>query len=156
MQFFNFAFLALAATALAAPLADQTPNPTPNELAERALGINCRGSEVSAGAGTGGHSLGALAGLISEKLDMNRAYKSGEHIACSGTKSSTGLCIFPQSLKVELKGQHIKDLLNRLMAHGCKTCGSVPVDAPNSNNPANGILTSNWVGNTGGCNGMCK
>lgn len=66
-----------------------------------------------------------------------------------------GYCLFLQDNKTPVKGGQIFDLLNALIDHGCKGCGSVPVDWENSNDPSvNGILTVNYVGATG-CEGLC-
>ncbi|KAL9107551.1 MAG: hypothetical protein Q9227_007551 [Pyrenula ochraceoflavens] len=50
-------------------------------------------------------------------------------------------------------GPLIAQLLTEIQKHGCKACGSVPVtftpDQGYNNDPSNGILTINYVGNRG-------
>ena len=48
----------------------------------------------------------------------------------------------------------VYELLLDIINHGCKGCGSVPVDFPN-NDPSNGILTINYVNDRKGCQGVC-
>uniref|UniRef100_A0A914Q8D3 Killer toxin Kp4 domain-containing protein n=1 Tax=Panagrolaimus davidi TaxID=227884 RepID=A0A914Q8D3_9BILA len=91
-------------------------------------------------------------------IDNNRDYNSGENIVCykSGEDIvASGFCLFLQDTKGSVKGGKIFELLNHLLEHGCKGCGSVPVDFPGSNDPGNGILTMNYVGGTRGCEGLC-
>lgn len=70
--------------------------------------------------------------------------------------------MFVQNMKCPLCGDErcaitqgrIYDLLLDLINHGCKGCGSVPIDFPN-NDPSNGILTINYVSDRQGCDGVC-
>uniref|UniRef100_A0A914PHG1 Killer toxin Kp4 domain-containing protein n=1 Tax=Panagrolaimus davidi TaxID=227884 RepID=A0A914PHG1_9BILA len=90
-------------------------------------------------------------------IDNNREYKSGENIACYRAVENVahGFCLFLQDNSTPVKGGQIFDLINALIDHGCKGCGSIPVDWENSNDPSvNGILTMNYVGATG-CEGLC-
>lgn len=66
----------------------------------------------------------------------------------SGSIKTGGICLFAQgNLKTPLTLKIIRPLLDRLLEHGCETCGSIPVHAidQNSNDPADGILTFNYV-----------
>uniref|UniRef100_A0A914YB76 Killer toxin Kp4 domain-containing protein n=1 Tax=Panagrolaimus superbus TaxID=310955 RepID=A0A914YB76_9BILA len=67
-----------------------------------------------------------------------------------------GYCLFLQKTQNGINGDRIKQLVALLMEHGCKGCGSVPINYPGSNDPKNGILTSNYVSNKDNpCNGLC-
>lgn len=59
-----------------------------------------------------------------------------------------GICLFPQHLKSgPMTLGTIRKLVDKLLEHGCETCGSVPahfVDRA-SNDPGDGILTFNYV-----------
>jgi hypothetical protein len=66
------------------------------------------------------------------------------------------MCAFLQDTKSGVVGSQIQALLQELQNHGCKGCGSVPIDfTSGSNDPANGILTVNYVGDRRGCDGIC-
>jgi hypothetical protein len=107
--------------------------------------------------------------------DPNTVYQSGEHITCIGTSAkitvgakvsgeydglegelslsssihigSGGVCLFLQGASLKLS--QIRDLVDAIGNHGCKTCGSVPIHFVDqgSNDPSHGILTSKYVGN---------
>ncbi|OPB38900.1 hypothetical protein A0O28_0020060 [Trichoderma guizhouense] len=114
-------------------------------------GVNCNGSGNCPGI------VGSLSDIvnISQGLDENRIYRPGEHIICIQSQLGNGLCAFLQGNSAE-NGHFVKILLKDLQNHGCKKCGSVPVDATQGgNDDGNGILTVNAVGSTGGCNGIC-
>lgn len=113
--------------------------------------------------------------LAATDKDDSTVYNSGDHIVCIGTSvsisigasvsaeadgisgdinlstdiqlGSGGVCLFLQGASLTL-GQ-IKPLVDALGQHGCTTCGSVPIHFVDegSNDPAPGILTSNYVGN---------
>jgi hypothetical protein len=101
--------------------------------------------------------------MVVRDLDPNHQFGNGDHIACAyttvneGEKSEWGECAFLQNMKegTTLPGSKIQELLPYLVDHGCKSCGSVPIDFPGSNDPANGILTVNYVSNRGGCENVC-
>jgi hypothetical protein len=124
-------------------------------------GINCNGSHF----GEKG-PLSTLIDIIND-IDPNRVYSAPQHIACiPGSRNSVlgwynggGFCAFLQSTKYSINGGQIKNLMKDLADHGCKGCGSVPIDFdwPTSNSPANGILTVNYVVDTASpCpNGLC-
>lgn len=61
------------------------------------------------------------------------------------------LCDADQCLITQAR---VYELLLDLINHGCRVCGSVPVDFPN-NDPSNGILTINYVKDIAGCKGVC-
>lgn len=64
--------------------------------------------------------------------------------------------MFPQNLAAPIDLGTIKALADSLLEHGCTTCGSVPVHFVDqgSNDPGQGILTFNYVGNPD-CVGNC-
>ena len=57
--------------------------------------------------------------------------------------------MFPQNLQTPLTLGKIRPLADALLKHGCATCGSVPIHFVDegSNDPSEGILTFNYVGN---------
>uniref|UniRef100_A0AC35F9F4 Killer toxin Kp4 domain-containing protein n=1 Tax=Panagrolaimus sp. PS1159 TaxID=55785 RepID=A0AC35F9F4_9BILA len=125
------------------------------------LGINCRGSSGCKGEPT----LEQLNAEV-QKLDDGRVYRSGEHIVClprgrgiiSIINWRDGLCIFLQFAPegTTITGSRVKQLIPQLMAHGCKGCGSIPINFPASNDPGPGILTTNYVSDTDNpCIGVC-
>ncbi|KAL7916600.1 killer toxin [Trichoderma velutinum] len=116
-----------------------------------AAGVNCNGSSNCAGLAF------SLQDIVNQSkgLDENRIYRPGEHIICIEGVFGNGACAFLQGNSAE-NGHFVKILLQDLLDHGCKKCGSVPVDATQGgNDDGNGILTVNAVGDTGGCNGIC-
>uniref|UniRef100_A0A914Z4A0 Killer toxin Kp4 domain-containing protein n=1 Tax=Panagrolaimus superbus TaxID=310955 RepID=A0A914Z4A0_9BILA len=119
------------------------------------LGINCRGSFYC----WRGADIQNIKSYMDGLIDNNRDYNSGENIVCYRASEEetiqSGFCLFLQNTKSPVKGGRIFDLLNHLIDHGCKGCGSVPIDFPESNDPGNGILTMNYVGGTGACIGLC-
>lgn len=137
-------------------------------LAVSSLGINCRGSFYC----WDGSNLELIKSYMDGLIDNNRDYNAGEHIVCYTTGVNSfpiysligkqfqedvvpGFCLFLQDTKGPVKGGKIFELVNHLLEHGCKGCGSVPIDFPASNDPGNGILTMNYVGGTRGCHGLC-
>jgi hypothetical protein len=97
-------------------------------------------------------------------IDENRWYNNGEHIACFTGEAATGFgapspisaCAFLQNTGGTW-GSIIKTLMQSFMDnHNCGLCGSIPYYFPQGdNNVANGMLTINYVGSTGGCDGLC-
>jgi hypothetical protein len=81
--------------------------------------------------------------LTFERLELNRPYEVGEHLACVKRQDHGAYCLFPQVNKIW--GYNIKRVLPLLIEHGCKKCGSIPNNYPMSNDPKDGILTSNYV-----------
>ncbi|KAI0007260.1 hypothetical protein F4779DRAFT_592874 [Xylariaceae sp. FL0662B] len=175
----------LLATALALP-ANMTPNPSdplnPRALGINCRGSGLCG--LATLQNHSGVSILQLWHdvLAATDKDPNTVYNSGDHIVCVGTSVSItigasastevngiegelsleseasigtgGVCLFPQGASLTL-GQ-IKDLVDAIGNHGCKTCGSVPIHFVDqgSNDPSWGILTSNYVGNPY-CGGNC-
>lgn len=111
------------------------------------------------------------------------AYTSGAHVIClsssvaintevgaaapenavsagfsvSGKINSGGICVFPQlpSSTGNITLGLIRGLSDKLLEHGCGTCGSVPVKfLEGSNDPGPGILTYNYVKDPS-CTGSC-
>lgn len=150
---FSIIFTALAATtsALAMPVTDnQSENPA-SLHSPRALGINCRGSAICSDPRAGKDASRRLQAYI-QNIQGGRVYRNGEHIACVGRGSTIspngGFCAFLQGTTRNVNGNQIKELIGHIVGHGCKVCGSVPIDFPGSNDPKNGILTVNYVSNT--------
>lgn len=115
------------------------------------LGINCRGSVLC---DNPSFKLTTLLADV-QKIDNNRWYQNGEHIACWENVAGGGLCAFLQGTG-GIPGSLIKTLLQDLVNHNCHACGSIPVFFPSDNNIAShGELTVNAVHSTGGCNGLC-
>ncbi|TQV98645.1 hypothetical protein V2A60_007638 [Cordyceps javanica] len=113
-------------------------------LAERALGINCRGSSTCSVGGVGG----SPAGTLEKVRDAVAAgpegeWSNGQQIACVGHVTGR-LCCFYQNIGTRRfsKGQTLNYLAG-LAGHGCRVCGSIPTD--DGNNGANGELTVNFV-----------
>ncbi|KAK3313374.1 Kp4-domain-containing protein [Apodospora peruviana] len=141
--------LAAASGILAVPLAadaDQSENPA-NLREPRALGINCRGSSFC------GCALGGAG--AAERL-QSLHFQNGEHIACTQSAGSSGFWAFLQATNRDVNGAAIRSLINYIVGHNCRTCGSVPIDYPGSNDPKNGILAINYVFNTRCCEGLCQ
>jgi hypothetical protein len=128
----------------------------------RAEGINCKGNARCA-------ELSLYTQVknyvdIIDRVDPNRWYNNGEHIACIKADVPTGLyfsdhissCVFLQN-SGGAPGHSLPPLIKLLRKHGCKGCGSVPLFAPQgNNNVADGELTVNYVSNTNGCDsGLC-
>ena len=106
---------------------------------------------------------------------LSTSYKSGDHVICvsqsqpitisagfnldgitgsfglSGSIPEGGICLFPQGMAAgaSLNLSQIRPLMDALLKHGCSTCGSVPIHFVDrgSNDPADGILTFNYVEN---------
>ncbi|KAK4237190.1 killer toxin [Achaetomium macrosporum] len=104
------------------------------------LGINCRGSFRCGFAA--GSTAQDLANFIVDRIDVNRWYNNGEHVACNGD----GICTFLQNTG-GWQGARIRELAPFIPGHGCDVCGSVPTDYPWTNNVENGQLTFNYVSN---------
>lgn len=114
-------------------------------------GINCNGSSQCGI--TGGRSADILAAV--QNIDTGRTYQNGEKIACTD-KLGVGICAFLQGTG-GITGDLIKTLVQDLVNHGCKVCGSVPVFFNSGDNNINdhGELTINWVASTDECSGLC-
>ncbi|KAI9815217.1 MAG: hypothetical protein M1826_002077 [Phylliscum demangeonii] len=106
----------------------------------QALGINCRG-------GRGCDLLPVVSGArcaidlvrYMEKIDPQRWYRAGEHIACCDE-----YCAFLQDIDGGWGGK-IKELAHYIPDHGCRMCGSVPFHFPAENDVKFGQLTFNKV-----------
>jgi len=127
------------------------PAPTPNNREHDktlnmtgALGINCRGSSRCDGSAAAQY----LVQLINELPD-GVFYLNQQQIACMGT-----ICAFLQSTDGK-SSQDIKSIAHYIPAHGCMSCGSVPVHYPESNNVRNGELTFNYVEHRCRYSGVC-
>ncbi|KAF7586542.1 hypothetical protein BBP40_008697, partial [Aspergillus hancockii] len=95
-----------------------------------ALGINCRGSGGCAGSGAAGGQGTRLSQIKKQidKVDNNRHFNNGEHIACIENKLGTGICAFFQNTSGGGSGADAKRLIQDLINHGCTACGSVPTN----------------------------
>lgn len=148
-----------------------------------ALGINCRGSglcdRASLSSGNGKIVQILRDAVYATTKDPSTTYNDGDHIIClsqtdtitlsgeagaeadglSGTFGISGdvsfgaggICLFPQGTSLQLSD--IRTLADKVLEHGCSTCGSVPKDWQ-SNDPKDGILTFNYVANPF-CDGNC-
>ncbi len=114
---------------------------------------------------------------------LNTTFANGDHVICiaqdlpvtikltdpTGITGATlgsytvdiptgGICLFPQYLPqgANLTLEKIRPLMDKLIEHGCGTCGSIPAHFVDqgSNNPSGGILTFNYVHNPY-CLGEC-
>ncbi|KAK3181607.1 hypothetical protein K4F52_007162 [Lecanicillium sp. MT-2017a] len=110
-----------------------------------ALGINCRGSGLCPSDGAAGNLLN-LKAIVDNIGDRNRHYDTGKQIACTGS-----LCAFYQN-GASGTAARTSELLQQLLDHGCKKCGSVPTQP--GNDVKNGELTVNVVGHPD-CQGAC-
>ena len=76
----------------------------------------------------------------------------------TGAIGGGGICLFPQYMAdgAVLDLGSIRELNDAILEHGCGTCGSVPIHEVDegSNDPKDGILTFNYVGNPD-CVGDC-
>jgi len=108
------------------------------------LGINCRGSSRCHGSAAAPY----LTQFISELPD-GVFYLNQQQIACIGT-----ICAFLQSTDGRWS-QDIKSIAHYITAHGCMSCGSVPVHFPESNNVRNGELTFNYLEHRCRNSGVC-
>jgi hypothetical protein len=83
----------------------------------------------------------------------NALYGNHQFVACIQCpfllfKSDRGICAFPQHIGKDrlIKGSEIKRAIQQIMDHGCKKCGSVPLQP--GNNVKQGELTVNFVHKT--------
>ena len=97
-----------------------------------ALGINCRGSTLCSGFTEPAKNLLKYI----EGIDGNRWYVRGQQIACHGAH-----CAFIQSAD-GADGNRIRELARKIVAHGCRGCGSAPFA---NNDVSTGQLTFNYV-----------
>lgn len=105
-----------------------------------ALGINCRGSSLCSGRG---NAMVTLRDGINRDIDRSRQYSQGQEIACT----DNNICAFVQNYDGTVSGDKIANLMPYLVDHRCGTCGSVPLNYPNSNDVSQGELTVNYVQN---------
>lgn len=96
--------------------------------------INCQGSTLCQFFGKG--TARELADYA-RRLDPARQYRNGEHVGCS----LDGVCAFVQGSARGAPGALITRLAPRIVAHGCRVCGSVPLGDENGG----GELTFNYV-----------
>lgn len=125
------------------------------------LGINCRGSAMcsTGDVWTADNLKNSINGLPDDKY-----FKEGDHIACDpaglanpipgAPKIGGGICAFVQKTD-GLNGKDLKRLAQAIVDHGCKMCGSVPKDYPDSNDVNDGELTFNYVVKPKCAEGLC-
>jgi len=122
-----------------------------------ALGINCRGSSNCGffviPDNPGQNVANALRQKIVAQVSDSHQYQNGDHIACVQGEVRIGqftaygsICAFLQGTG-GIPGNEIKTLAQRIVEHGCKGCGSVPVYFDKGDNDVNshGELTFNYV-----------
>jgi hypothetical protein len=115
---------------------------TSSNLQVALLGINCRGNSLC-----GGSMVAKKLYDTIQTIPDSKHYDNGYHITCQKHLGG-GICAFLQGTSNGLDGAQIKQLALQILLHGCHVCGSVPINFPASNDPANGILTFNYVGTT--------
>lgn len=115
------------------------------------LGINCRGSSSCGG------SSGTLSSLTAEICNQNPLSDTkppGAPFAQAKCGTYTeAKAVFIQSTSQSLSYGQVCDYLRKLKSHGCKGCGSIPINP--GNNVKNGQVTVNYVSQctcTGGPN----
>jgi hypothetical protein len=129
-----------------------------------ALGINCRGDGRCSFVRTYQDQSIAdslrqeIAGIVSD----SRWYQNHQKIVCLDvtvtTLDTTGsICAFLQGTG-GIPGNEIKTLAQRIVGHGCKICGSVPVyfDRGDNDVKSHGELTFNFVERNVEGDGSCK
>ncbi|KAI4252169.1 MAG: hypothetical protein LQ352_004430 [Teloschistes flavicans] len=136
-----------------------------------ALGINCRGSgacdlfksNAKFSENISNHLANTLNGL-----DDNTIYFPGSQLACvkgyywfpsTQAWKNGGICAFLQNgdssnWSISRNGWDVKYLAGQIVGHDCKTCGSVPVGWPQTNDVSQGQLTFNFVADPA-CDGLC-
>ncbi|KAI6762435.1 hypothetical protein HG530_008415 [Fusarium avenaceum] len=124
---FKYALLALAATV---------------SLSE-ALGINCRGSGLCVG------NKGAITQMAGQlrAIDPSKTFSEGQHITCVEIDNigEPSICLFYQQTGSRtFTVAQTQALFQQILDHGCKLCGSVPLDG---GDVKNGELTVNAVTN---------
>jgi hypothetical protein len=104
-----------------------------------AEGTNCEGNSNCAGTLC---NLGDLQNQINQ-IDPATLFSPGQHIACCGDPgASSGICAFTQITSMQVDASSVQALIQGLIDHGCKKCGSLPFQ---DNNDKTGELTVNWV-----------
>lgn len=154
------------------------------QVCQAVSGINCEGSGFCPLAtfvhGNNNEGTDIIQGLrdamYASRVSENTTYGNGDHIVCvtntipvsillgtayvsvtlGGGVPAGGVCLFPQQLPsgTAITLRQVRGLVDYLLQHGCKTCGSVPVTYPGDNRVANGELTFNFVSNPA-CTGTC-
>ena len=126
----------------------------------QALGVNCRGSLLCPSPRLSPDYLNTIARIANGTISCNPKYgfncgpmndtdiyAPGKHIICLPQENLLGgVCAFTQGNvgPIGTQGDLIKRKLSELRAHGCTTCGSIPLS--DDNNPDTmGILTVNYV-----------
>ncbi|KAI9680764.1 MAG: hypothetical protein M1817_004204 [Caeruleum heppii] len=119
-------------------------------------GINCQGSSqcrLLNCPGFGGWNLGCIGNMaeafFDPEFDVNRTWRNGEQIFCFEDVSTAGignLCAFLQNQPEGASGREIQEAIRKLRRHGCKRCGSVPMQE--GNDVSKGQLTVNYVRRT--------
>ena len=110
-----------------------------------ALGINCRGSFYCKTFASEYENVADQLSKNIQNIPDDRWYENGEHIECIKGYKGFSICAFLQGTN-GLSGKEIKTLAKRIVEHGCKGCGSVPVYFDQQENDVNlhGQLTFNF------------
>ena len=112
-----------------------------------ALGINCRGSSMCNTFNDGDDVAEQLYEKIFTHFQDDASFDDRQQITCIRGKHNThGVCAFLQGTN-GLSGKDLKTLALRLVDHGCRGCGSVPVyyDKKENDVALHGMLTFNFV-----------
>jgi hypothetical protein len=129
-----------------------------------ALGINCRGSVIcDSFTNTNNPDLSAAESLrreINAYVSDSRWYQNGQKIVCIDGGPEVlrhSICAFLQGTG-GYPGNEIKVLAQRIVEHGCNTCGSVPLFFDQGDNDVNshGELTFDYVDRSSDGDGMCR
>ena len=102
---------------------------------------------------------------IATHVSDSRVYQNGQHVVCVDGQINVdsdsfilhgSICAFLQSTG-GIPGNEIKTLAQRIVEHGCKSCGNVPVYFDKGDNDVNshGELTFNFVSRVTSGDGQC-
>jgi hypothetical protein len=118
-----------------------------------ALGLNCRGSANCYNTRRVTHRLTqSIRGV-----NPNQWYTNGQQIACASVedrRKTRWFCAYLQN-SGGAWGSTLIQLALYLEAHGCKGCGSIPINYPDGNDVAHGELTYNFVRKSCSQDGLC-
>lgn len=102
------------------------------------LGINCRGSSSCSGI----YNLNIIVDKVCNQTPQGNVYNPGVRIATNCVASS-GIAAFIQSTSQSLNAGQVCQLLRKLQDHGCRVCGSIPINP--GNDVSKGQVTVNFV-----------
>ncbi|KAH7379225.1 hypothetical protein DE146DRAFT_741012 [Phaeosphaeria sp. MPI-PUGE-AT-0046c] len=125
-----------------------SPRQNDPNSAHTLLGINCKGStQCKHACDQPGHKTGVkdLKGYM-DRLNMAEEWGNGEQIVCVYCNKFlwTGICVYAQHIPGRtINGAKIKDAFYKIVANGCRVCGSAPLWPGNDVNA--GELTINFA-----------